>query len=159
MTGLLVTHFSRGAYYPTGGSSSFASSFMSTILACGGAALVRAPVSHILLSADGQRAEGVHVRGVDIRAPIIVSAAGALNTYLKLLSSSCPAADRIKKHMRVHPTAAATDDNIINELVPSCSMMTVFVGFAASPEEIQLPATNLWLVISNICVLSKYFVF
>ena len=150
MTGLLVTHFSRGAYYPTGGSSTFASSFVSTVLAAGGAALVRAPVSRILLSADGRRAEGVHVRGVDIRAPIIISAAGALNTYLKLLPSSCATAEKISRLVRVYPSTAATDNSISSVLEPSCSMLTVFVGFAASPEEIQLPATNLWLVIPHL---------
>lgn len=62
MNGLLLDHFAQGGYYPTGGSSVFAESFLPTILAGGGRALVRAPVSQILLSADGCKAIGVTVK-------------------------------------------------------------------------------------------------
>jgi all-trans-retinol 13,14-reductase len=62
MSGLLLDHFAKGGYYPTGGSSVFAESFLPSILANNGRALVRAPVSRILLSSDGKTAIGVTVK-------------------------------------------------------------------------------------------------
>jgi all-trans-retinol 13,14-reductase len=62
MNGLLLDHFAKGGYYPTGGSSVFAESFLPSILASGGRALVRAPVSQILLASDGKTALGVTVK-------------------------------------------------------------------------------------------------
>jgi hypothetical protein len=64
MTAVLIEHFKHGAYYPTGGSSTLASSIVPVIIAAGGMALVRAPVDHIIMNEDHTKALGVHVRSV-----------------------------------------------------------------------------------------------
>lgn len=85
MHAMLAVHFRQGAYYPVGGSSEIAKTVIPTILAAGGHVFVRAPVSKIMLSEDRSRVIGVNVRGVDIHAPVVISAAGVMTTFNKLL--------------------------------------------------------------------------
>ena len=111
MTAVLAEHFKDGAYYPTGGSANMAENIVPVILAAGGGALVRAPVSHILLNSTGTEALGVHCRGMDILAPCVISAAGVMNTYFKLIRADddklghskpvCPHAEAVRKHLHV----------------------------------------------------------
>lgn len=175
MNGLLQDHFAKGGYYPTGGSSVFAESFLPTILASGGRALVRAPVSQIILSADGSQAIGVTVkysflsipllilvRGHNIYAPIIISSCGVLRTFTTLISpeQQCPFADKVRKSLycsRPSKSQARKDLTSLDlchstylpppdQVAPSLSMFSLFVGINGSKEELGLPATNLWLV-------------
>ena len=62
MTALLSDHFKNGACYPAGGSSVLAENILPNVLAANGAALVRAPVSRIILNESGNEAVGVSVR-------------------------------------------------------------------------------------------------
>jgi hypothetical protein len=175
MTGLLLDHFSNGAYYPTGGSSVFAESFLPTILANDGRALVRAPVSRILLNPSGDQAIGVHVksnfiflsslillRGVDIYAPIIVSACGVLQTFTNLIppSQKCPHAEKVRQHLFLSsPSKTKQRDGLSSfelchsteipppdQVAPSLSMFSLYVGLNGTSQELSLPSRNLWLV-------------
>jgi len=161
MTGLVLDHFSNGAYYPTGGSSTFAESFLPTILANDGRALVRAPVSHILLNTIGDQAIGVHVRGVDIYAPIIISACGVLQTFTNLISPSqkCLHADQVRRHLFVSSPSKtiereklssfelchSTEISPPDQVAPSLSMFSLYIGLNGTPQELSLPSRNLWL--------------
>lgn len=96
-----------------GGTAEIARSMVPIILAAGGKAYVRAPVSSVVLSGDGCQALGVVVRCVllahiaacarmshgitrrdmTILAPCVISAAGALCTYTRLIPTA----------VRLHP--------------------------------------------------------
>jgi phytoene dehydrogenase-like protein len=111
MTACLADHFNQGGFYPTGGSVTLAENIVPIILAAGGGAFVRAPVSHIILNASGTEALGVHCRGEDIFAPCVISAAGVMNTYFKLIRAEddklgnqkqvCPHAEEVRRHLHV----------------------------------------------------------
>uniref|UniRef100_A0A8C3MYA9 Uncharacterized protein n=1 Tax=Geospiza parvula TaxID=87175 RepID=A0A8C3MYA9_GEOPR len=94
---LMVHHYQRGAWYPRG-ASEVAFHAVPVIERAGGAVLVRAPVTRVLVSADGT-ALGVAVRAgpgeeeLEIRAPLVISDAGVFNTFGKLLPP----------HVRSHP--------------------------------------------------------
>uniref|UniRef100_A0A8C3RGL8 Amine oxidase domain-containing protein n=1 Tax=Cyanoderma ruficeps TaxID=181631 RepID=A0A8C3RGL8_9PASS len=102
VSALMVHHYQRGAWYPRGGSSEVAFHAVPVIERAGGAVLVRAPVTRVLVSAAGT-ALGVAVRAgpgqeeLEIRAPLVISDAGLFNTFGKLLPP----------HVRSHPGKVA----------------------------------------------------
>ena len=148
MTALIQTHYFAGSYYPVGGCSQLAARLVPTITASGGAVLVRAPVTQLLL--DGGSVTGVEVKGQHvIRAKRVVSAVGLLNT-LKLL----PPLDAPR--LRVPPSIlrdgpplrcdnAGGDDGKIE---PSNAFVYLFVGLEAKDSALEdaLMRHNLWLM-------------
>lgn len=79
-----VKHFLNGAYYPVGGSKSFADNLLKVVQNAGGETLVRASVKEILVQKG--RAIGVKLEtGEEFFAPIIISAAGVRATFDKML--------------------------------------------------------------------------
>uniref|UniRef100_A0A8B9SHS7 Amine oxidase domain-containing protein n=1 Tax=Anas platyrhynchos TaxID=8839 RepID=A0A8B9SHS7_ANAPL len=88
---LMVHHYQRGAWYPRGGASEIAFHAVPLIERAGGAVLVRAPVTRILVSPASGAAVGVAVQKgpseeeVEIWAPVVISDAGIFNTFGKLL--------------------------------------------------------------------------
>ena len=78
-----------GGYYPKGGASEFAFNMIPIIESSGGKVLVRATVKQITICETSGKASGVIVnRGNEefaISAPIIISNAGAYNTFQTLL--------------------------------------------------------------------------
>lgn len=101
---------------------------------------VRAPVGRIILNASGTAAIGVTVRGKDIFAGKIISAAGFLNTYTRLIPEGvqCDYAVRVRRDLGYDlPTSG--------KLSPSCSMISVFVGLKKGIKELGLPSRNTWL--------------
>ena len=69
---LLDSHWEGGSFLPMGGSASVAKTLVAAITRRGGAVLVRAPVSEILLErgvAVGVRCRGVEVRGGHLSHP------------------------------------------------------------------------------------------
>jgi all-trans-retinol 13,14-reductase len=93
---LIATHYFSGAWYPDGGAGMIAEGAGSVIRAAGGDLLPNHEVTRILL--DGNRATGVEVsvkKGkqgstAQFHAPVIVSDAGAWNTFTKLLPAEFP---------------------------------------------------------------------
>lgn len=90
--GLIVKHFINGGYYPEGGSGEIAKNTLPHIEKYGGKTIVNCKVKEILIY--NNRATGVAVeireKGINIRreysAPVIVSCAGAFNTFTKLIA-------------------------------------------------------------------------
>jgi all-trans-retinol 13,14-reductase len=81
---LTIKHFWHGAYYPVGGSTSFAECLLDVVQEAGGQSVVRASVAEIIVR-DG-RAVGVRLeKGEEFSAPIIVSATGAKSTFDQLI--------------------------------------------------------------------------
>ncbi len=86
-----IRHFWNGGFYPVGGSGVFAEHFLGAVKAAGGEIRTRAPVQEVLV--EGGKAVGVKMaNGDEIRAPIVISAAGARATVERLLPEAEKAA-------------------------------------------------------------------
>ncbi|MCE9625272.1 MAG: NAD(P)/FAD-dependent oxidoreductase [Deltaproteobacteria bacterium] len=92
---LVARHYFDGGNYPVGGSGRIADTIIPMIEKAGGQVLVKAEVSEILLR-DG-KASGVRLAdGSEVLAPIVISDAGAANTFLRLLPSRPPSLEKIR---------------------------------------------------------------
>jgi all-trans-retinol 13,14-reductase len=100
---VIASHYFNGAWYPAGGAGEIAKAAGAVIRAAGGELLPNYEVTSILL--EGDRAVGVEVnirkgkKGIqeEIRAPVVVSDAGAWNTFTRMLpASSLPFRDQLK---------------------------------------------------------------
>ncbi len=76
------------------------------------------------------RAIGVRVKGIDIYAPLVISAAGAWNTYARLLPRPLVKPWGYLEQMR---TAQ-----------PSVSHIFAFIGLRGEQKELNLPSANFW---------------
>ncbi|XP_062364039.1 all-trans-retinol 13,14-reductase-like [Cinclus cinclus] len=140
VSALMVHHYQRGAWYPRGGASEVAFHAVPVIERAGGAVLVRAPVTRVLVSSTGT-AMGVAVRAgpgqeeLQIRAPLVISDAGVFNTFGKLLPP----------HVRSHPGVRSR----LAMVRPGMGSFLVFVGLRGSAAELGLPPTNFWIYPHN----------
>ncbi len=145
MQAMLTNHFMFGGYYPVGGSSEIAFNIIPTIEAAGGRVLVRAPVSNILMDEYEGRVVGVsvkHAKNVyDITAPMIISDAGIMNTFNKLLSPS------VIRHYSIQK-------NLLSHARNGLGLMSVFIGLDGTKEELGLKASNIWLF-KVLCVCAR----
>jgi all-trans-retinol 13,14-reductase len=88
---IIVSHYLEGAWYPTGGAGEIPKAASSVIRAAGGELLAGHEVAKIIV--ENGRAVGVEVQPkkgkeqprLEFRAPVIVSDAGAWNTFTRLL--------------------------------------------------------------------------
>jgi len=121
MHALLAGHYLDGANYPVGGASSIARTIEPIIQKTGGKILVRADVKEILVRDN--EAVGVRMEnGDEITAPLVISNAGAWNTFSKLLPA--PVATQI-----------STRDKL-EQLNPSVSHICLFAGIKESAESL-----------------------
>ncbi|KAM9255138.1 all-trans-retinol 13,14-reductase-like [Cariama cristata] len=137
---LMVHHYQRGAWYPRGGASEIAFHAVPLIERAGGAVLVRAPVTRILVSPAGTAVGVVVQKGpgeeeVQIFAPLVISDAGLFNTFGKLLPPP------LRSHPGVRSRLAMVRHGMGSFLV--------FVGLRGSAAELALPATNFWIYPHN----------
>jgi phytoene dehydrogenase-like protein len=125
---IIATHYLDGAFYPVGSGARIADTATRVVEAAGGEVRVRAEVERILVE-DG-RAAGVALRGGEtIRAPVVVSDAGARNTYLRLLPDDVPLPFR--DELRRIPTGMAT--------------ASLYLGLSRSPEALGVRGENFWI--------------
>lgn len=114
---MIVRHFQWGAYYPVGGAARIAPALLQTVADGGGWTRICADVAEILV--EGGRAVGVRMAdGEEIRAPKVISAAGAWPTATKLLPA----------HAR-GPWATE-----IERLPPSPAHLSLYLGFEGDIE-------------------------
>ncbi|XP_063063660.1 inactive all-trans-retinol 13,14-reductase-like [Engraulis encrasicolus] len=134
----LIHHYKRGAYYPKGGASEIPYHISNTIRKYGGEVLVKAPVSRILLNADGV-ACGVVVRKgqeeVEVRSKMVISNYGVSNTFNRLL----PPEIIIKPDIQER----------VNLLKPGKGCLLTFCGFDGTPEELGLSQATNWFFKDN----------
>jgi len=127
----LANHFMYGAYYPVGGSSEIAFNIIPTIEAAGGRVFVRAPVFNILTDQQEGRVVGVSVHHggnvYDISAPMVISDAGIMNTFKKLLPQDFARENFIKKN------------------VLKTARNGFAIGLDGTKEELGLKASNIWM--------------
>ncbi|MGA2480283.1 MAG: FAD-dependent oxidoreductase [Spirochaetia bacterium] len=132
---LIVSHYLHGAYYPRGGSSRIARLIEPVIEAAGGECRLSHEVQEVLV--EGGRAIGVRVtdrngaapRELQILAPLVISDAGARNTFLRLLPAGQAAGAR--RELETVPTGE--------------SAVTLYVGLGESPASLGIRGENVWI--------------
>ena len=132
---MIVGHYLNGAWHPVGGAQTISDAAVNVLTQHGGEARSGWKVTKILVeggAAAGVEAEresnGQHLREV-FRAPLIISDAGARNTYLDLL----PADVTIPFRQR------------LREAPMGCSVVALFVGFKESPAKLGIHGENYWI--------------
>ncbi|MBN1577565.1 MAG: NAD(P)/FAD-dependent oxidoreductase [Chitinispirillaceae bacterium] len=133
--GLVVTHFINGGYYPEGGSVEIARSILPAIENSGGRCLVNHEVTGVIV--ENGRAVGVAVKATNATdssvekyyAPVIVSGAGAFNTYTKLMPES-------------HDVPFVK--NWVSTARPS-SCVALYVGLNGDVKSVGFTGANHWL--------------
>jgi len=129
MHAMVAKHYLNGGAYPVGGSARIFETVEPVIERTGGAVFINAEVERILV--EKGRAVGVRMAdGREIRAPKVVSSAGAHLTYQRLLAGE----------PTVAPIAAK-----LRELPPSAAHLCLYVGLRHTPQELALPKTNYWI--------------
>ena len=124
----ITGHYLDGGYYPVGGAGRIAQAAAGVIASAGGAVRVRAEVERILV--ERGRAVGVRLAsGETLRARLVVSDAGARNTYLKLLPAEVP--------LPFREELASTP--------PGMACVTLYLGLSRSPEALGVHGENFWI--------------
>jgi len=132
---VIVTHYFHGGWYPVGGAKAIAQSIIPVIEQGGGAVITQRRVTEILLAsgmAVGVKAQNKTKPNADLEtyyAPLVVSDAGAFNTYMKLIPSSYPLAERQK----------------IQAFPKGSSMVTVYLGLKENPIKLGFEGENHWI--------------
>ena len=135
---ILVNHFFNGAAYPVGSSEAIADSILPIVEAGGGTVFTSHEVQEIIV--EKGRATGVRVkplRGenqaeVVFSAPVIVSCAGAYNTYVKLLKAE---------------ETADFKERILdfNKRNPPVSHISLYLALKDTPKKLGLEGENHWI--------------
>jgi all-trans-retinol 13,14-reductase len=127
---MVVSHYLRGAAYPVGGASRIAQTIVPVIERAGGEVVTNAEVSEITI--EERRAVGVKlVDGHELRAPIVISDAGVINTFERL----------------VPPEVAKVTGYVTKarEVGASIAHLSLYVGLKGTTDELGLKKTNLWV--------------
>ncbi|MFZ0590116.1 MAG: NAD(P)/FAD-dependent oxidoreductase [Bryobacteraceae bacterium] len=131
---VIASHYFGGAWYPDGGAGEIAKATSIVIRGAGGELLPNHEVTRILL--EEGRAVGVEVNirkgkhgaRSDFRAPVIVSDAGAWNTFTHLLPSSVlPFTDQLKSPPE------------------GFEVVELFLGLRRDPREMGFKGENYWI--------------
>jgi all-trans-retinol 13,14-reductase len=126
----VAKHYLFGGNYPIGGSARFAETLAPKIEAAGGLLLTNAGVQEIVVEAG--KAVGVKLDdGRVLRSDLIVSNAGAHNTYERLL----PRGERERIGFRSE----------LHSVAPSASHLSLYIGLDRPAAELNLPKANYWI--------------
>jgi all-trans-retinol 13,14-reductase len=131
---LIVHHYLDGAWYPAGGAGEIPKAASAVIRAAGGELLTGHEVTRVIL--EGNRAVGVevqHKKGheqprLEFRAPVIVSDAGAWNTFARLL-----------------PAEAVPFRSELAEPPEGMEAVQLFLGLKRDPREMGFRGENYWI--------------
>ena len=130
MQAMLTRHYLDGANFPIGGAGRIAETIGEVITSAGGAILVDAEVSSILI--NNGKACGVTMKdGCEFYAPIIISDAGYRNTILRMLP---PEAEK----------ASGLHDPC-EDMELSHTYAVLNIGIKESNKTLGLNAANLWV--------------
>lgn len=126
----IAGHYFDGGSYPVGGASSIAAAIVPAIERNGGRVITGAEVANILV--DGEKATGVKMAdGREFLAPIVISDAGAANTFQKLLPGEMTCLSSLRVGLRSIPASVAH--------------LGLYVGIKAIDANLGLNGTNLWI--------------
>ncbi len=127
---MLTKHYFNGGFYPVGGSSVIYDKIAPSIINRGGNIYTNAEVDEIIIK--NNKAIGVKMEdGKEIFAKWIVSSAGAVNTYSKLIPQSVLKAKKM--------------DKLLDNVTPSIGHLCLYMGFNHSTEELKLQKSNYWI--------------
>jgi len=128
---IVAGHYFEGASYPVGGAARIAATITPLIESTGGQVVVSADVTEILL--EQSRAVGVRMAdGNEFRAPLVISDAGARNTFERLVKDDCGTENwPVREQVRRIPSSMAC--------------LSLYVGIKQSASELGLSGTNLWV--------------
>ena len=125
---IVVRHYFEGASYPVGSAGRIAEAATRALRSCHGEVRVRSEVERILT--EQGKAVGVQLTsGETIHAGLVISDAGARNTYLRLL----PRAIDLPFRSELESTPS------------SLSTATLYVGLKDSPKSLGVRGENLWI--------------
>jgi all-trans-retinol 13,14-reductase len=126
----IAQHYFSGGSYPVGGAGVIAAAMVPRIARDGGIVVTSAEVAGILL--EGAKVTGVRMSdGREFRSDMVLSDAGAVNTFERLLPSNLPALDSLRRQLRM--------------LQPSTAHVELYVGLSQSDAALGLQGTNLWV--------------
>jgi phytoene dehydrogenase-like protein len=136
---LIVSHYLGGAWYPEGGSGVIAEGAQRIIESAGGKVLINHEVERVIV--EGGRAVGVDVRlkgrmtesPVRFNAPVVVSDAGAWNTFTKLLPPS------------VNVPFLTELNELTSARHPGCAVVTLYLGLDRHPGCMGFRGENYWI--------------
>ena len=130
MHSTVVKHYFGGGSFPIGGSSQIVKTIDPVIEKAGGSIIINAEVDKVLV--EKNKAIGVIMKdGKSIKATNIISGAGLITTYEKLIPS-----ELVKKHKL---------KSQLKKINPSVSHACLYIGLEGEPDELALPKTNLWI--------------
>ncbi len=126
----VVRHYFDGGSFPIGGSSQIVKKVDPIIAASGGTILVSAEVEEVII--EKNTAVGVRMKdGKEFRTTNIISNAGIMTTYNKLLPSKIVEKHRLKEHLK--------------KVKRSVAHASLYIGLEGTPEELDIPKTNYWV--------------
>lgn len=128
---IIATAYYSGGYYPVGGPDSMINGAVEQISKAGGRCLRRHEVTDILI--EDNKAFGVrvkHKKGIkEFFAPKIVSGAGVINTFQKMVASEYATAERQK----------------VRNAITGTSSMNLFLGLNDDPAKHGFADCNYWM--------------
>lgn len=135
MHAMVAKHYITGGNYPVGGAIKISETIIPQIEAAGGHVFTYAGVDKIIV--ENGRAVGVRMQkdGLELRAPQIVSCAGLIPTYTRLLEPEVAAQHNLLEPLKKVDLSAAT--------------LCLYAGFKGSAAELKLPKTNYWVYPSH----------
>jgi len=117
----LVRHYFSGGYFPVGGSSQIVETILPVLEKAGSTILVSAAVEEIII--ENNQAKGVRMSdGKEFRADIVISGAGFMTTYKKLLPKKVFEKNKLKKNI----------SKIRNSVAHAC----LYIGLNGDPKDI-----------------------
>jgi len=126
----VARHYFDGGSFPIGGSSQIAKKVAPVIGAAGGTIVVSAEVAEVII--EKNTAVGVRMKdGKIFRAANIVSNAGIMTTYNKLLPIQTIQKHRLKEQLQ--------------KVKQSVAHASLYIGLEGTPEALGIPKTNYWV--------------
>jgi all-trans-retinol 13,14-reductase len=127
---IIASHYFNGASYPIGGAARIAESIAPLIESKGGKIAVSADVQEVVV--QNGKATGVKMAdGRELQADLVISDAGARNTFERLIRQPQPI---------LHPIL-----NDLRNIGGSLAHLSLYVGVKQSAASLGLNGTNLWI--------------
>ncbi|HEX5229674.1 MAG TPA: NAD(P)/FAD-dependent oxidoreductase [Bryobacteraceae bacterium] len=126
MHAIVASHYFNGASYPVGGAARIAETIAPAIERNGGKIAVSAEVDRVIIE-DG-KATGVRMaEGRELRADLVISDAGARNTFQRLVREPQPILRELKR------------------IPGSLAHVSLYIGVKQTAAALGLAGTNLWI--------------
>lgn len=127
---MVADHYFEGGYYPVGGSGRIHETIIPVIQSAGGQVLINAEVKEVVV----EHGRCIGVKMFDdkiIKAPLVVSDAGVVNTFGSLIPA--PVAKQLGLMEK------------LKKVRPSPAHLCLYIGLKHAPEDLQLPKSNFWI--------------